>query len=219
MRRQAEGRSGTQAQTARAAGQQTAQRTRTHAAGSRSSRRRRRSEGSLPQTSALPSSKTRTFRAEMSALWSAIVLDRPSIARSAFFPESAYLQLKAIENPAGDYESRLLHDYYMDIEAAHRLLGAGARSAELVRVEVPRSYAHWVPPEVCYNRDGYYETPNSRMIYRENGRLRSFGIASLISWRGVWYVVHLGAILRSADEGLVDAPSEGAGYAEPSSTC
>ena len=48
--------------------------------------------------------------------------------------------------------------------------------------------------------------PNARVVYREDGQIRSFGIASMISWRGVWYVVHLGAILRSSDAGAVDEP-------------
>lgn len=175
--------------------------------------------GSLPQTSALPSSHTLAFRREISDLWRAIVTDSPASADPAFFPKGAYLQLKEIEGAESDYLDRLLHDYALDIEAAHSLLGAQARRATLLGVEVPAGYAHWVPPNVCYNRIGYYETPNSRLIYREGGVTRSFGIASMISWRGVWYVVHLGAILRSADEGVVDAPATGKGIAEPSSTC
>jgi hypothetical protein len=86
-------------------------------------------------------------------------------------------------------------------------------------VNVPSSYQHWVPPGACYNRIGYYEIPNSRIVYREDGQIRSFGIASMISWRGVWYVVHLGAVTRSGDGGIVDDPSVGAGSPEASSTC
>ena len=47
----------------------------------------------------------------------------------------------------------------------------------------------------------------ARVVYRLGGQLRSFGIASLISWRGRWYVVHFGAVLRNAAVGLVDQPS------------
>jgi len=155
----------------------------------------------------------------MSALWEAIITNDPARGTKAFFPKGAYLQLKSIEDPSSDFSNRLLYDYSLDIHAAHALLGAGARRARLVRVEVPPGYAHWIPPNVCYNRVGYWETPNSRLIYREHRHLRSFGIASMISWRGVWYVVHLGAILRSGAEGVVDAPAAGPGVAEPSSTC
>ena len=86
-------------------------------------------------------------------------------------------------------------------------------------VQVPSSYGHWVPPGVCYNSIGYYEVPNARVVYREDGRVRSFGIASMISWRGVWYVVHLGSVLRREDAGVVDAPASGPGTSEYSGTC
>ena len=96
-----------------------------------------------------------------------------------------------------------------------RRAGHGRR---LVRVDVPASFAHWVAPGACYNRVGYYEVPNARVVYRDAGTVRSFGIASMISWRGVWYVVHLGAV--SGDSGgMVDAPSAGAGVSAPSLTC
>ena len=72
---------------------------------------------------------------------------------------------------------------------------------------------------MCLNRDGYYEVPNARMVYSLGGATRSFGIASMISWRGVWYVVHLGAVVRDAVTGIVDDPSAGAGASVPSSTC
>jgi hypothetical protein len=83
-------------------------------------------------------------------------------------------------------------------------------------VIVPSAYAHWVDPGACFNRVGYYEVPNSRVVYRQNGATRSFGIASMISWRGVWYVVHLGSVNSS---GVVDDPSAGPGTPAPSSTC
>jgi len=135
---------------------------------------------------------------------------------AAFFPEAAYAQVKAIADPNGDWTSRLVSEYRLDLEAAHALVGGGAR---LVTVEVPSDYAHWVDPGACDNRVGYYEVPNSRVVYTSGGQLRSLGIASMISWRGVWYVVHLGAVVRSVDAGVVDDPSIGAGVAAPSSTC
>jgi hypothetical protein len=84
---------------------------------------------------------------------------------------------------------------------------------------VPQAYVRWIPPGACYNRLGYYEVPNSRLVYRIGRRVRSVGIASLISWRGTWYVVHLGAVARSGYGGEVDDPSDGPGASVPSSTC
>jgi hypothetical protein len=155
----------------------------------------------------------------MAALWNGVRADSVGAALPAFFPEGAYVQLKQIAGAQSDYRDRLVVDYGLDLGAAHSLLGADPASASLVEVQVPASYAHWVNPGACYNGVGYYEVPNSRVVYREHGELHSFGIASMISWRGVWYVVHLGAILRSGGGGEVDDPSTGAGVSAPSSTC
>jgi hypothetical protein len=173
----------------------------------------------LPQTSRLPSADTAAFHREMAHLWHGIHDESFKSAMPAFFPEGAYAQLKAIGDPRIDYTGRLVYDYELDIGAAHALLGVHAASAELVGVNVPESYAHWVPTGVCENSVGYYEVPNARVVYREDGQVRSFGIASMISWRGVWYVIHLGAILRSAIAGEVDDPQAGPGQSAYSGTC
>ena len=153
----------------------------------------------------------------MAALWDGVRLGSVQTALPAFFPEAAYVQLKAIGDPAGDWSGRLVRDYALDLSAAHAVLGADPGAARLVRVIVPADYAHWVDPGACYDSVGYYEVPNSRIVYRQGGAIRSFGIASMISWRGVWYVVHLGAIVGPS--GVVDDPSGGEGYSAPSSTC
>jgi hypothetical protein len=155
----------------------------------------------------------------MNDLFSAVRTGSERLGISAFFPERAYAQVKAIADPASDFKERLLGAYRLDVTAAHRLLGAHAREAKLLAVDVPNAYDHWVEPGTCLNRVGYYEVPNTRVVYRENGQVRSFGIASMISWRGIWYVVHLGAVNRTGGGGVVDDPSTGAGSAAPSSTC
>lgn len=175
--------------------------------------------GRLPQTAELPSALTREFAARMRGLWAAIGGEQIGLARAAFFPEAAYLQLKSVGDPAGDFENRLYVDYRLDIAAAHALLGVGASRSRLLRTVAVAAYAHWVPPEVCDNRVGYYELPNVRLVYGEDGHVRSIGIASLISWRGVWYVVHLGAVVRGSAAGVVSDPSDGPGAPAPSSTC
>lgn len=167
--------------------------------------------GDLAQTTALPSANGPQFLAAMHALFFAITSGVASKAMVAFFPESAYLHLKAISNPAADYTSRLVADYDADIEAAHRFLGPTAARASFSAVSVPESEAAWIPPGYCYNSIGYWHDPGARLDYRVGGQLRSIGIASLISWRGEWYVVHLGAVLRSGDAGIVDSPAIGPG--------
>jgi hypothetical protein len=177
------------------------------------------SPGALPQTHAYPSARSKRFKTLMASLWAGIVHDSLARALPAFFPKGAYVQLKAIASASSDWRERLVHDYRMDIDAAHAQLGSSATHAALIAVKVTASYGHWVAPGVCDNGIGYYEMPNARVVYRLNGQIRSFAIASMISWRGEWYVVHLGAILRAADVGMVDEPASGPGTSAYSSTC
>jgi hypothetical protein len=174
--------------------------------------------GRLAQTRAKPGAHGPVFRAMVTDLWLGVTRDRPSLAKPAFFPEPAYKQVKAIYNPAADWRSRLWLEFSLDVRAAHRLLGADARKAKLVRVIVPSAAAAWINPGVCYNRVGYWHVAGPRVVYRLHGKVRSFGIASLISWRGVWYVVHFGGVVRPA-VGMVDAPAAGPGYPGPPGGC
>jgi hypothetical protein len=175
--------------------------------------------GSLPQTHAYPSGTSTQFKSLMAALWSGVMENSLSAAMPAFFPKGAYLQLKSISNASSDWTNRLVHDYGLDVTAAHGLLGRHAARARLIAVEVISSYGHWIDPGVCDNSLGYYEMPNARVVYSEDGQTRSFGIASMISWRGVWYVVHFGAILRASDTGMVDDAAVGRGVSAYSGTC
>jgi hypothetical protein len=171
---------------------------------------------SLHQTRAFPSAHGRVFRAEMTDLWAAVVTGRARTALQAFFPLSAYQQVKAIPNPAADWRTRLWADFRLDVAAAHRLVG---RSASLFRVIVPSAQAAWVDPGVCFNSVGYWHVGGARLVYRKHGPLRSIGIASLISWRGRWYVVHFGAVLRNGPYGIVDQPAAGTGVPGPAGGC
>jgi len=174
--------------------------------------------GRLPQTMARPSADGRAFHAMVTDLWLAVRAGRPSYGRQAFFPVGAYKQVKAIVNPALDWRNRLWGDFVLDVRAAHALLGRHARTARLVRVIVDSPGVAWVGAGACYNRIGYWHVANSRVVYRLHGQLRSFGIASLISWRGVWYVVHFGGVVRGA-VGMVDSPAVGTGSPGPQGGC
>jgi hypothetical protein len=173
----------------------------------------------LPQTRALPGAATPVFQAEMADLWTAVVTGQPATAVPAFFPLSAYKQVKAIADPAADWNARLFGDFRLDVGAAHRLLGPGAGRTRLVRVIVPSADAAWIHPGVCYNSVGYWHVGGARLVYQQDGHLRSIGIASLISWRGQWYVVHFGAVIRTGLAGVVDQPAAGPGVPGPPGGC
>ncbi len=155
----------------------------------------------------------------MAALWAGIVRGAVRPALPAFFPKGAYLQLKAVANAGSDWTDRLVNDYALDISAAHALLAGGAGQASLIGLHADAQFGHWIEPGVCDNSIGYYEMPGARIVYRRGGSIHSLGIASMISWRGEWYVVHLGAVLRSAEAGVVDEPAAGPGTPAYSGTC
>jgi len=172
--------------------------------------------GALPQTRAFPGPRTSAFDNAMADLWLAVTTGNPRFARPGFFPLAAYEQVKAIPYPVPDWQDRLWSDFVLDVRAAHRLVGSGA---QLDRVFVPRKYATWVYPGACHNKIGYWHVPGARVVYRVHGQERSFGIASLISWRGVWYVVHLGAVQRTVMTGVVYQPAVGPGVPGPPGGC
>ncbi len=171
------------------------------------------------QTSQRPPASSGIFRAEMTDLWAAIASGRPGLARPAFFPLVAYEEVKAIADPAADWQNRLVAEFTADVVAAHRSLAGHGRRASLVRVIVPESEAGWILPGQCDNNIGYWHVAGARLVYRVGGRERSFGIATLISWRGRWYVVHLGGELRTGAGGMLDAPSAGPGTPGPPGGC
>jgi hypothetical protein len=150
--------------------------------------------GSLPQTDDKPVGSGAAFDAGVQGLWNAIVRDDPSLAMPFFFPKSAYLQVKAISDPASDYEHRLIADYEQDVHALHAQLGADASTAHLDGIDVPDSDAVWVQPGEESNKLSYWRVYGTQLRYTLAGVAGTMPVTSLISWRGEWYVVHLGAI-------------------------
>jgi hypothetical protein len=173
--------------------------------------------GALPQNRVFPSTNSTAFHNAMADLWLAVTTGNPRLALPAFFPVAAYQQVKAIPYPAADWQDRLWYDFTLDVGAAHELVDD--QDARLVQVIVPAYDAAWVYPGDCYNSEGYWHVGGARVVYREHGQERSIGIASLISWRGVWYVVHFGAVLRSVVTGIVDQPTVGPGIPGPAGGC
>lgn len=162
--------------------------------------------GTLPQNHVLPTPDDPLFKAGVQDLWQAIVTDDATAGLPCFFPESAYLQVKSLKDASVDYQNRLIAFYRADIHAAHELLGADARNARFVSISVPMPKAQWILPGVEWNKESYYRVYGSRITYTIGGKTKSFGVFSLISWRGRWYVVHLGPNPRPKPIGTVDQP-------------
>ena len=174
------------------------------------------SVASLPQTSARPRTDDLAFGNAVHDIWLAVTTGDADDALPAFFPEKAYVQVKAVGDPEADWQGRLWYDFTLDLAAVHQLVPP---DATLVKVIVPAQYEQWVGVGACYNRVGYWNVPGARVVYRAGGVTRSFGIASFISWRGDWYLVHLGAEVRSGAYGIVDDPEAGEGVPGPPGGC
>lgn len=172
--------------------------------------------GSKPQTAVQPKTSGQPFKNAVHDIWLAVTTGDPKYALPAFFPEKAYAQVKAIGDPNWDWENRLWLDFTLDLAAAHKLVKPGAR---LTEIDVAPQFLQWIPPGVCYNNVGYWHAPGSRVVYREGGVTHSFGIASFISWRGDWYLIHFGAVVRAGAYGIVDDPELGPGVTGPPGNC
>jgi len=145
--------------------------------------------GVLAQTPARPSGTDPAFLARMDLLWQAVVSGDAATALPAFFPEAAYLQVKAIANPDADWHQRLIRLYDLDIAGLHARVAG--QPAVLVSVDVPDARATWVLPGAEYNKGSYWRVYGTVVHYTVAGRAATFPVMSLISWRGQWYVVHL----------------------------
>lgn len=146
----------------------------------------------LPQTEEKPSLRSKSWEKRVKLLFRAIQTDDPKVAMPAFFPVSAYEQVKAIPGPAADWRGRLVTAFERDIHAAHKEMGNGAMSATLVGMDVLEDKAKWMPPGGEGNKVGYYRALGSKLRYLDGGGgAKAIEVTSLISWRGEWYVVHL----------------------------
>jgi hypothetical protein len=172
--------------------------------------------GKLPQTNALPKTTSTAFNNAVHDIWLAVTTGDARYALPAFFPEKAYEQVKAIADPEYDWQDRLWYDFTLDLAAVHKLIKPGATFTKVI---AGTQYAQWIPVGACSNSAGYWHLPGPRLVYREGGVTHSFGIASLISWRGDWYLIHFGAVVRSGAYGIVDDPETGPGVPGPPGNC
>jgi hypothetical protein len=149
--------------------------------------------GALPQTMARPTTDDPLFQSHVQELWHAVVDGDPAEAMGFFFPLSAYVQVKAISDPVHDWQTRLVPDFDAEVMADHDALGPDPARAQFTSVSVP-STAVWVAPGSEYNKGSYWRVYGSTVEYVARERAGSFVIASMISWRGEWYVVHMTTI-------------------------
>ncbi len=176
--------------------------------------------GTLPQTMVEPPSTDAELAVRLAPLFGAMLRNATNTASGYFFPETAYVAMKTGElpDPALDYRDRLLAFYGLDLAVYHQAL-SGKAVVHMVAVHGPQGAARWIYPGECENRIGYWHLPGVRFVYRQGSVTKSFAIASLISWRGAWYVVHLGPNPRPVNVGTIDQPAIGPGTPGPPGGC
>lgn len=149
--------------------------------------------GTLPQTDEKPTGTGAEFENRMKVLANAIITNTPDTAVSAFFPVSAYKQTKKNTDPAADWKNRLIANFKVDVADANKKLGANAKNAVFTGATVPAT-AVWVKPGEEYNVGPYWRVFKAQMNFTVDGKNVQIPVESMISWRGQWYVVHLGTI-------------------------
>lgn len=149
--------------------------------------------GTLPQTEEKPSGSGAAFDSRMQVLAEAIINNTPETAISTFFPVTAYKQTKKNTDPAADWNNRLIANFKVDVADANKKLGPNAKTAVFTGVSVPDT-AVWVKPGEEYNVGPYWRVFKAQMNFTVDGKNVQIPIESMISWRGQWYVVHLGKI-------------------------
>lgn len=174
--------------------------------------------GELPQTNQKPSLSSKSLALRMQDLYAGIASDSITTALASYLTLDSYRQIKGLSNNSFDYANRLLQHFALDIEAAHALF-ASQGATSYVGFRADASYANWVLPNTCYNKLGYWHLPGVRLLYKVGGVTHSIGVISLISYRGEYYVVHLGAISRPSNTGYVDNPTVGTGALGPPGGC
>jgi hypothetical protein len=97
-----------------------------------------------------------------------------------------------VKDPAADWQNRLVAAFGHDVRRLHDQLGSDATLARFVGLDVPSGRATWVQPGQEHNKIGYWRVYGTTLRYTVGASTKSLPIYSLISWRGVWYVVHVG---------------------------
>ena len=161
-----------------------------------------------------------SFNAQMHEVWDAIASNSFDKAGKNFFPGTAYVQMKqgVIANPSGDFTSRLQAFFKLDFSAYHQLIIQGGPS-KFKGIRVNPLQVSRILPGVCENKIGYWHLGPVRVVYEQAGVVKSFAIASLISWNGAWKIIHLGPNPRPHNVGTVDSPQKGAGSPGPGGGC
>jgi len=110
--------------------------------------------------------------------------------KDLFFPEPAFLQLKAIAKPA-DYYSQLVKWYEQDFTREQaRFKGRGP----LVFKAIKGGSCKWKAPQTEANRIPYWSCYRRKIELTAGGQNEIIEVRALINWGRQWYITPLGPI-------------------------
>jgi hypothetical protein len=122
-------------------------------------------------------------------------LEKGSFAevKDLFFPEAAFLELKAIAKPA-DYYSQLVKWYEQDFAREQaRFKGRGP----LVFKAMKGGSCKWKAPQTEANRIPYWSCYRRKIELTAAGQSETLELRALINWGRQWYITHLGPIPKN----------------------
>jgi hypothetical protein len=144
--------------------------------------------GSEKKTEPPPRPASEGAEAPARLLFEAIVQDQPARVESFFFPRDAFLLVKAMAHPER-YWDKLHERFVADIHALHQRTPDLAR-ATFVRLELS-ARGGYVRPGEEGNRLPYWAARHALLHYRVGDQPRVLEVRVLITWKDVWYVIHL----------------------------
>lgn len=122
-------------------------------------------------------------------------LEKGSFAdvRDLFFPESPFLQLKAIAKPA-DYYKQLVSWYEQDFNREQtRFRGRGPLQFKAMK----GGSCKWKAPGTEANKIAYWSCYKRKIELTAGDKTEVLEIRALINWGRQWYITHLGPIPKT----------------------
>ncbi|MCX6128305.1 MAG: hypothetical protein NTX25_04480 [Proteobacteria bacterium] len=133
------------------------------------------------------------FDAKAKLLLQAIEIGNIESVQELFFPQDAFLQLKAIAKPL-EYYQQLVRWYKKDLQKeSERFKGQG----HLDFVAIKGGGCKWKAAGSEANKIPYWSCYKRRMEIQVGGKPASIQLHAMINWGGEWYLTHLGPIPKS----------------------
>jgi hypothetical protein len=142
-----------------------------------------------PPDDAIPQGTADDLSARAKHLLEAIGRDDPQLASDILFPRDGWLATRDAQDPAKDWEKRLLGPFRRGLHALSRR-HADYDRAQSVSIELGHTMV-----QQGVRRHGWkkplWTVHDSRLTFVVDGHTRTLTIREMTAWRGAWYVTRL----------------------------